>query len=390
MRPVHMPGRTYMGIDYRPDHSFRIPRPDLSAGLNTPNACSRCHQDKSKQWADQSMTKWYGPGRAAHYATVLAAGRRRQPQAGADLLKLAGDPLYPVIVRATALDLSGRYPGPDTAQAIEQAATDPEALIRRTAANQSGLLPPDRRAAMLPPLLYDPVAAVRMEAAYQMTGISGPTLSRNQQDAFQSALDEYKIAMNYSADFAFGRFNLGNLYNNLAQTDDAMEQYRAAIKIDDQFYMAKVNLAVLCSQKGDNAEAEKLLRQALAVRDDLYEVHYSLGLLLAEEHHYPEAADHLEIAVKGMPDFARAHYNLGQLLDFLRKSEKAQTALEHAYRLEPENPDYLKALVQHYLRYRKFTEAHRLAKRLLAEDPDNLPAQELLKFLEKKSIDREP
>ncbi len=45
----HMPGRIYMGIDYRPDHSFRIPRPDLGVKIGTPNACNRCHIDKTAQ-----------------------------------------------------------------------------------------------------------------------------------------------------------------------------------------------------------------------------------------------------------------------------------------------------------------------------------------------------
>lgn len=58
----HMPGRIYMGVDYRPDHSFRIPRPDLSVQLGLPNACNRCHRDKTNQWADKTMTQWYGPG----------------------------------------------------------------------------------------------------------------------------------------------------------------------------------------------------------------------------------------------------------------------------------------------------------------------------------------
>jgi len=39
----HMPGRTYMGIHYRLDHSLRIPRPDLSVKVGSPNACNRCH-----------------------------------------------------------------------------------------------------------------------------------------------------------------------------------------------------------------------------------------------------------------------------------------------------------------------------------------------------------
>ncbi len=38
----HMHGQNYMGIDYRRDHSFRIPRPDLSGYTSkTPNACNQ-------------------------------------------------------------------------------------------------------------------------------------------------------------------------------------------------------------------------------------------------------------------------------------------------------------------------------------------------------------
>jgi len=36
----HMPERTDIVVDRRHDHSFRVPRPDLSARLGTPNACT--------------------------------------------------------------------------------------------------------------------------------------------------------------------------------------------------------------------------------------------------------------------------------------------------------------------------------------------------------------
>jgi len=39
----HMPAKTYMTIDPRRDHSFRVPRPDLSVRLGTRNACTGCH-----------------------------------------------------------------------------------------------------------------------------------------------------------------------------------------------------------------------------------------------------------------------------------------------------------------------------------------------------------
>ena len=71
----HMPGRTYMGIHYRLDHSLRIPRPDLSVKIGTPNACNRCHIDKNSQWSVDAINKWYGPGRQA--------ALRHRPRCGA-------------------------------------------------------------------------------------------------------------------------------------------------------------------------------------------------------------------------------------------------------------------------------------------------------------------
>ena len=54
----HMPTRTYMVVHPRHDHSMRIPRPDLTVLLETPNACNACHADKSAQWAAGAIRSW--------------------------------------------------------------------------------------------------------------------------------------------------------------------------------------------------------------------------------------------------------------------------------------------------------------------------------------------
>src|SRR5262249_37864736 len=59
----HMPTRTYMLVDRRHDHSFRVPQPDLSVKLGTPNACNDCHADKSPEWAAAAIERWQGPSR---------------------------------------------------------------------------------------------------------------------------------------------------------------------------------------------------------------------------------------------------------------------------------------------------------------------------------------
>ena len=44
----HMPQTTYMAVDHRRDHSFRVPDPALSIATGTPNACTKCHLQDAK------------------------------------------------------------------------------------------------------------------------------------------------------------------------------------------------------------------------------------------------------------------------------------------------------------------------------------------------------
>jgi hypothetical protein len=166
----HMPGRNYMGIDYRPDHSFRIPDPVLNAAIGAPDACLRCHVDKDSQWSQDSVHEWYGPGQTAHYGAIISRARQGDPDAGEGLLRLAGDILYPVNVRATAISMLAAYPGEASTQLLEIALMDEEALIRRTAVASIMLPDIEKLAKLLAPMLYDPVKTVRIEAAVRTPG----------------------------------------------------------------------------------------------------------------------------------------------------------------------------------------------------------------------------
>jgi tetratricopeptide (TPR) repeat protein len=380
----HMPGRRYMGIDYRPDHSFRLPRPDLSMALGTPNACNRCHTDKSAAWSDEKITEWYGPGRRPHYGSIITDGRRGLPEARAELIHLATDPLYPVIVRATALSLLSAYPGEETSRTYEIALMDDAALIRRAAVEYSNLPSEERQAALIAPLIYDPVKAVRVEAARRLAGGSSKHLSRDQQRRFQSALEEFVASMEYSGDFAFGRYNLGNLYGELNRAEEAVKNYQAALKIDEAFYPAKVNLAMLYNRRGENDKAEVLLREVISENPELHEISYSLGLLLAEKRVYEEAALYLERAAQGMPQRARVHYNLGLLLQYLKKDTEAEAAMRRALDLEPDNMDFLYAIADYYLKRGRLAEARAIAERMVAKHPTNRIGHDLLQLIDKQ------
>jgi Tfp pilus assembly protein PilF len=381
----HMPGRHYMGIDYRPDHSFRIPRPDLSESIGAPNACNRCHVDKSNEWSSDYVKKWYGESRRSHYGTILEAGRNNQAEALDDLIQLAGDRLYPPIVRATALELLASYAGEKSDSAFQRALTDEEALLRQTAARLLAEPDPRERLRLVAPLLYDTVKAVRIQAASSLTVVPSDHMSQNLQDKFQLVLKEYVRATKHAGDFAASRHNLGNMHMNLGKFDAAVQDYDKAIKIDDEFYPAKVNLAMVYNQLGDNEAAERLLREVVTDHPDYFEIKYSLGLLLAEKKQYREAAKYLQEAAAGLPGMARIHYNLALLQQQLGQDREAEASLRRTLDIEPDSMDFLYALADYYLKRGRYPQARAIAKQMISTNPLHPGGKKLLDFLDAQS-----
>jgi len=378
----HMPGKVYMGRDYRPDHSLRAPRPDLSAELGTPNACMAegCHADRTLAWTVGKYRQWYGETRKPQYGTVIAAGRAHKPGADADLARLARDGLSPAIVRATALSLLRDYPTDLSRACLAEALEDGDALIRYAAIRGLEFFDADTRLGRIAPKLYDPVKAVRMEAALMLSMLPRERLRKEDREAFEKALAEYREAMLYNADLPGQRYNLGNLAANRGDAKGAAEAYEKAIAIDGRFYPAKVNLANLYNSQGKNAEAEKLLREVVAQEPGLYEAAYSLGLLLAEMRDYPGAAEYLSKAASGM-GYGRAYYNLGQVYLAMNRLDEAQAAFLQGLEISPGDENIFASLVAIHLSQGRPDKARELARTLLERFPDHQGARELLRRL---------
>ena len=383
----HMPGGYYMGIDYRPDHSLRIPRPDLSHKLNTPNSCSTmdCHGDKPLSWVNENYTKWYGESRKPHYGELFAAAHAQKPGIATKLMKLAEDTLSPPIVRATALSLLVNYPHENILPLLTRLLESDEPLLRHGSLK---LLDSADEATLLKyvaPKLYDPVRAVRLEAAFLLATIPEERLRKKDRIVREERLQEYREAMEYNADFAAQRYNLGNLERELGDTDKATEYFKAAILIDEQFVPAKVNLAMALNEKGDNEGAEKLLREVVDAHPTMYEVSYSLGLLYSEMNLFEASAKYLGLAADGMPDYSRARYNQGLALLKLKKWQDGADVLRRAVLAEPSNQEYFYTLVNLYFNLRMNSRAKVLADEVLALVPDHIGAQKVLDLMKKQA-----
>jgi tetratricopeptide (TPR) repeat protein len=337
----HMPGQDFMRVHFRRDHSLRIPRPDLTAALGVPNACSAsgCHADRPLAWVQAKYDGWYGQKRKPHYGTILAAGRALAPGAEADLEALAQDQLRPMLARATALDLLAGYPGPAARAALRKALTDPEPLVRVTAVRRLAAEDAATLARLLAPLLQDPVRAVRGEAAARLAGAPSQALTEPQRKAQASALEEYIAAQRFMSDLPSGPYNLGNLYEALGRPADAERELRRALAVDDQLFMARVNLAMLVAAQGRLDEAEKLLREAQAQQPHVATIAFDLGLLLAELGRPEQAEQQLRAALEDDPRMAPAAFNLAVLVGE-RSPAQAVPLARRAVELRPEDVRY--------------------------------------------------
>lgn len=368
----HIPTRTYMVVDARRDHSFRIPRPDLDARSGAPDACTACHQEREPAWAAQVIEDRFGqPSRPPHHGEVLAAARRHDPQVLGELARLIEDRTRPAIVRASAAELAAGYGAP-LLDSLQRGLGDADALVRMTALRGLENLPAEQRLARLAPLLDDPSLAVRDQAARALAELRGVALEDDLRARLDARLADLERRLAATADLPGARLNLAVLHERLGRAADAEAGYRMALRQDARFAPARVNLAQLLAGQQRLGEAEPLLRAGLALDpqgDALADQAYALGLLLAQRGQDAEAADWLRRAADARPQRVRVHYNLGLLLGRQGRIDEAGAALQRGLALAGEDRDLLYALA--HLNYRAGRHALALgySERLLRLQP---------------------
>src|SRR3974390_1653838 len=169
----HMPTHIHMKIDKRHDHSLRIPRPDLSVKVGTPNACNDCHADKSAQWAADIIEHWHGPLRRGfqNYAEAFSASWTNRGDAAALLATVAASPATPAIARASALGaLHGRV-SPANIELAGKGLRDPDPLVRIGALDMLEGLAGDRIWPLVSPLLSASSRGVRVRAVSVLASV---------------------------------------------------------------------------------------------------------------------------------------------------------------------------------------------------------------------------
>ncbi len=382
----HMPTKTYMVVDRRHDHSFRVPRPDLSASIGTPNACTQCHTDRAADWAARAIAGWYPRGRQTQpqYGTALYAGRTGAVDAERRLDELILDQSQPDISRASALPLLPRYATPASEAAIKAAIMDPSALVRSAVPRALPSAPSRTVVQAVAPLLSDPVRAVRVEAARALSGVDPNTLTQDQRNAFDGAYRELVAAEMVDADRPEAHLNLGLLNLRRQVPAEAEAEYRTALRLDPGFVPALANLADLDRMRGQDQQGAELLRKALLIEPNNADVRHSLGLLLVRQHNYAEALGQLQQASELAPGNVRYAYVYAIALNSTGAVAPAMALLEHTHRQHPADSDVLVALVSIARDSGDPAAALRYARELAVLHPADMQVRAMVLDLEKR------
>ncbi len=326
----HMAAKTYMVVDERHDHGFRVPRPDLSAELGTPNACAACHAAQTSVWAAEKVSGWLGRDARSFqsYGSELYAARTRTADAEAPLLALLRDRAQPAIARATTASALSEWLSPASLDAVTDALRDPSPLVRMGALEAVESLPPAERWQRTRSLLGDPVRVVRALTASVLAEVPAENLSVDERRAFERATDEYIASQRLNADQPESQVNMGNFLAARGDRNAAEAAYRLALKIDPQWVPAYVNLADLLRASGRDPEGENVLRAGLRRAPNAAALHHSLGLLLVRQKKPEAALESLRRAAELAPDDARVAYVYAVALDSAGKRREATAVVD--------------------------------------------------------------
>ncbi|MGI9394740.1 MAG: cytochrome c3 family protein, partial [Boseongicola sp.] len=274
-KSCHMSERNFMVIDGRRDHSFRIPRPDLSLQTRSPNVCNDCHDEQSASWAASAVEQWYPDSdkRGPTFSQTFAAARNDLSDNIEGLVVIAEHTEFPAIVRATALEMLVSEANPQLATRLEPLLSDPDPLVRENAIGVQRGAPETERSARLVGLLADPVRSVRIAAVRNFLGMRIARMPDRMAQDLNTAMAEWQNSLLAKADFPETQLVLAGIGLTTRNMAAALQAFGEAVALDPQLTQAWVMMIRIHGALGDMDAALDTADQAIAANPDDVQLH---------------------------------------------------------------------------------------------------------------------
>jgi tetratricopeptide (TPR) repeat protein len=119
---------------------------------------------------------------------------------------------------------------------------------------------------------------------------------------------------------------------------EAIENYKKCVELDPLHAAAYINLGTLYYNRHDYEQAERFYRKAIEVDPRYALAYFDLGNVLDETGRLPDAIRAYESAISLAPTYADAHYNLALALEKARQPRKALNHWQAYARLDTVGP----------------------------------------------------
>lgn len=366
----HMPETEYMQSDWRRDHGFTVPDPMLTRVRGVPNACNRCHQDQTVEWAERFSEEWYGDKLAA---------RRTRPRASAiheawEGIETAGEALARLakeetnaVWKASLLSLMRPYVRERGVRELLQTSLRHENGLVRSAAVRS-LSPYPQFQNLLVNLRHDPNRMVRLDAAWA-------TLERG---GLNPDLEEdLRGWLRFNADQPAGALHLAEAGLREEKPEEAVRWAERLLTYDDS---AEPNLMAgrIFHAAGDLEKASASLERVVELNPEHVEGWFVLAMFRGERGDLEGAMDAFRRAVLLEPGHGRAWYNLGLAHIQGGNREAGLAALARAEDASPNSADPAYAAATAHARAGDTDLAVEALERALEREPGHAPSRRLL------------
>ncbi len=367
----HMTGKYYMGNDFRRDHSFRVPRPDLSLKYGSPNACSGCHEDKDDKWAWEEFKKQYGEVDSIHFSEKLAPGITRQPNGHIGLMELISDRTQPEIARASAARVLSNYNSQNFIDEYLALLNDESPLVRGASVDILSEINNTDYVSSFLPLLHDPKRSIRVKAFYGLSGLGESQIPEKYKAVYQKVKKEFFTYLNTNSDFVGGRIKRANYYLKKGDLQKAIQGYESALEIDNINNQVRFDLANLYYRQQNFLKAEEAFKTVIDQEPKFGPVYYSLALLYAELNRIDDAIEQMQNAAMHMPENIRVYYNLSLLYSKKQDYKKTEKTLIKGLKIDATNESLLYALAYHYSNTNQREKAKNILVKLVNLYPNN-------------------
>jgi predicted CXXCH cytochrome family protein len=377
----HMPNRTYMQVDDRRDHSFTIPRPDLSATLDVPNACTTCHDDKDNAWASEKFKEW-GITPKPHWAQINHRASNGDVLVTRALVDAVDNAELNGIIKASLLQQLAAIPSRVSIETAQRNLQNDNPLVRRAAVTALQNLPAELRWKILSPFINDPSQSVRFQVAASLAGVANQLpsgqISFMQLSELTNLIKEYQRSLLLSEDSPATQLAIANLemrQGNIKRAEQALDK---ALLIEPAYVPALLNQADIYREKGQAGNAEAALLKALQVAPDSAAAQYSYALLLVRKGDYQQALPYLKIASElpnAIPNYA---YVYAIALEHEQHTDQAIEALKKANKRWPNQYDLLITLVLYLENTGQVTDAYKYISRLSYLAPNAPEVKQLI------------